>query len=274
MRRLIFICFILILSGCDTVYRWMLNPQENQIYEAIKIDWHNDIPLNELNDASKICSQNLKLRGCNTVQFLLEDIAISLKSCHANMHSKLCQGIVKSVGTHPILNSLPEAEASILPENPLYWDLPTFLFESQASKYGYRLEVVFWFWQTWKIYFLSCVALLATIYIIGFGFSKYLKEKKARTELQEFEQAKQIEQRKIARIQQEQARIEAELQAKLKSEAAAAEKIMLAEKQAAERKLAEAAAALAAEQAETTSLLQAVFAQPKLKRRKHGTSPE
>lgn len=267
MRLIIILACILVLASCETDQQRIAKVMEKQIRETIEIDWHDGIPFDDLVDAENICHEHPLLRGCDAIHTQMLDISTSFVSCRADLRSSLCQAIVKGIKTHPILSRLPQAKPILLPDNPFYWKLPTRSLEVQSGHFQYRQESAIWFWLTWKIHFFACGALLLTIYIIWFGFSKSLKDKKKRAELQKIEQAKQIEQGKIARIQQERARIEAELQAKLKIEAATAEQNRLATKHAAERKLAEAAAALAAEQAEAQQLLLSIVKSPKSKRK-------
>lgn len=263
---------LLALSGCESNQERMTKTMEKQIRSTIEVNWHGGIPLGGLVDANKMCQEHHRLRGCDTVQEQLQDIAITLSSCRADQRSTLCKTVVDIIGKHSITTLLPQADAVQLPNTPFYWKLPTFVLEAQTDNFEYREEVASWWLKTWRTTILSCFALFVGVITAWFGWSTWRKAKQKRTALLARQRAERVEEERIRRIQTEQARAEAEHQAKLERETAIAEQKRLAAKKTAERQAAEAAAKLAAEQAEAALLLKAAFAPAKPKRRKNAPS--
>lgn len=279
------IAALLSLSACDSDHEKMIKAKEKFIQESIREDWRSGIPLDALAQARQLCIATATLRGCEVVQQQLKDISTSFASCRADQRSTLCQAVVRAISKHPIVTLLPNAEAQKLPNNPWYGNLPTAALDAHASNFKYRRESASWWWQAWGSYILSCIALLFMVYGGWFWWSEKEKEKQQRAAAIERQRVAQIEQEKERRFRKEQMRADVERLAELERQTAIEEQELikagylakqerLAAEKLAEQQATEAAAKLAAEQAEAASLLEAVFTPSKPKRRKRATSSQ
>lgn len=257
----------------------MIKAKEKFIQETIQEDWRSGIPLDALAKARQLCITTPTLRGCEVVQQQMEDISASLATCRIDQHSTLCQVAIRVIGKHPIADLLPAAEALILPDHPGYWKLPTAALDALSGRFEYRREAATWWWQSWGIYLLACIALLTMGYTGWVWWSEKEKGKQQRAAAIECQRIAHIEQKKARRLREEQMRAETERFAELERQAAIEEQERikaeaLAEQERltaawlAEQQAAEKAAQLAAEQAEAISLLNAAFTPSKPKRRK------
>lgn len=166
---------------------------------------------------------------------------------------------MKVINEDVIFSILPKPTALTLPENPWYWSLPTYALEAQASKFNYRSEVAGWWWQAWHKYLLSCISLLI-ISIVTWKWRCNFKIKKRRQAKYLAQQrADQIEQEKQQRADEKQIQLENERREKLLHDQAVAEQQRIAAENLAKKKIAEAAAKLAAEQDEAAQLLAFAF---------------
>lgn len=162
MRQIVMVIIAaLALTGCESAHDQKVKDWEAQIKNTISTNWNESgIPLSYLLVARSYCQQEQGLRGCTEVASQLIDISISYASCKADQRSKLCNAMVKIINEELILSILPKPSVLTLPKNPWYWSLPTYALESQASRFGYRIEVAGWWWQAWHTTILSCIALL------------------------------------------------------------------------------------------------------------------
>ena len=250
----------LILSGCDSDHERLVKELEKQIRHTISKDWQaTGIPLNSLLTARSNCQYEQGLRGCDQVTNQLIDISNSYASCLADHRSKLSEAMVKTISQHPILAILPKAAAFPLPCSPWYWSLPTYALESQAGKFDYRTEVAGWWWETWSSLILSCTALLV-LFVGAWKWScHFINKKQQLAEVVANQRTALLEQRKAQEIKEEEARIEDEIRAKLAHDEAILEQERITSENFAKRKSAEAAAKLAAEQAQSAELLASIF---------------
>lgn len=265
---------LLAITGCETDQERMVKTMEKQFQKTIHTDWSNGLPLDDMVQAVASCRKFPSIEGCDILRAQMQDIAISLASCTQDKRSKLCQAFVKVVGGNPIAGQFPPIRAQKLPETPFYWGMPTSSLDALASNYNYRNETFLWWWKEWNIPLLSCLALLFGGRIVQIIWQDRHNAQQRNKALLARQQAERVEQERIRQHQQAQARAEAYHRAKQEHEAAIAREIQFAEEQAAKQKAAEASARLAAEQAEATELLNAVFKPSDSKRGEHGYPPE
>lgn len=260
------IACLLAFSGCDTDQERMAKAMEKQIQETIEIDWHGGIPLDRLLDAEKLCEKNPALHGCDGIQAQLKDIAITYFSCKEDSLSRLCQAVVKEIGSYPEFPLISDAEPKKLPHSPWYLSLPTTALEAQAGHFGYRKQVVSWWWDSWRTIILSCLALLFASYSAWKIYKIQQAENQKRQYLVAQQKAELAKQERIRKEQESRARAEAEHRARREREFAIAEQNKIAAEQAARMKADAVADKLAAEQAEAAELLNSVFKQSSSKR--------
>ena len=263
------------LSACESQHDREIKEMESRISATIQTDWRDGIPLDSLVEAGKMCREHADLQGCDVVENQTADIAVSLASCRADERSRLCQTVVGVIGKHPIVAMLPEAKPIVLPDTLWYWSLPTAMLDALSNHFSYRTEIVMGWWNQWRIPLLSCAVLLSLTYgarVLG------LRRKKA-NEQRAWEVASQraadAEWEKIRRVLDNEARAEIANRVKLTREAGIALQQQQAAKKHAEQQATQAAARLAAEQAESARLLDAAFKPAsKPKREKHVTSSQ
>lgn len=259
---------MLALCGCDSEHERMIKSMQKQINDTTRADWQRDgIPAYHLIDARNLCQQQYDLQGCDIVASQLNDISISLASCKEDLRSQLCKALVHDLGNKDF-SSLPGAAAIPLPNSPWYWSLPTYALESQSGKFDYRTEVAGWWWQTWSAIILSCSALFASAISAWQWFSYIEKNRRIQNDIKARQQSERIKQKQLQQAREEQMRRENELQVKAANGAAIAEQQRITSENLAKQKSAEAAARLAAEQAESAELLSYVFVHSKTRQRK------
>ena len=275
--RTVFISIItvLMLSACESQHDREIKEMESRISATIQTDWRDGIPLNGLVDTSQMCQKYPDLKDCGIVEHQIQDIATAVATCKTDQRSSLCQAVVRVISKHPVSALLPKANALQLPDTPWYWNMPTAMLEAQAWNYGYRKETAIGWWDRWRIPLLSCAALLSLTYGAWVWWLIRKKANQQRVCEAASQRAAYAEQERIRHIHAEQARVEAEHQAKLARDAAIAEQRRQTAEKLAEQQAAQAAAKLAAEQAEAAMLLSAAFKPiSKPKREKHVTSSQ
>lgn len=271
MMRLIVIAITatFAITGCDSDHDRMIKVMEKQISDTLEVDWSRDgIPLDDLVTASKLCRQEDGLQGCEVVVSQVTDIAISFASCKADQRSELCKILVKAISKSPVLAILPESAAIPLPNNPWYLYMQTKALETQANKFGYRIESASWWWQKWRRFIKFCMALL----VIFIGAWRWRRQCRSAKQQHATTMARQdiarIEQEKSRRIREKQTQADAAHQAKLAHEAAIAEQQRVAMENLAKQQEEQVAAKLAADQAEVAKLLASAFMPSSPKQRK------
>lgn len=250
------------LSGCESDQERRIKATEKQINSTILLDWRAGIPLNDLIDAQNQCILNPTLKGCDSVQALLQDIATTLASCRVNQRSALCKAVVRDISKHPNASKLPKADALQLLDHPWYWDMPTIALEAQAGNFEYRKEAALWWWESCKTLIVYCIALLLIFIIAWQWWRQWRSAKQQCAAILARQRAERIEKQKTQKIREEQARLENERQVKLARDAAIAEQQRVASENLARQQTAEAAAKLAAEQTEASMLLASAFKAP------------
>lgn len=251
----------LALSGCESDHERMLKQMELQIRNTITIDWYkSNLPFDALSIAHRYCQDEPSIKECDRVTNQLEDISISYASCLADRRSTLCQGMVAAINQHPILAILPKSSALPLPDQPLYWSLPTTALDSQASKNGYRTEVTRWWWQSWHTSILSCIALLIMSIATWKWRCNFKIKKRLQAEYLARQRADQIEKEKQQRAYEKQIQLEKEIREKWLHDQTLIEQQRLAAENLIKQKSDDAAAKLAAEQSEAARVLSSIFA--------------
>ena len=251
------------MSACDSAHQRLLKTMEKQVSQTIQMDWDDGIPLPDLLDAHKMCQQERTLAGCDAVISQLTDISLALTSCKEDQRSKLCKAIIHAISSKSVIGMTPNHHALTLPDNPLYWSLPTRTLKSQSAKFGYRTEVTGWWWRKWRTHILSST----TLFFIGivawkwFGYRGKISQQHA--DILAEQRAERIKQQHIQKVNKEHAQKEKERLEWLEIEKALAIEQRIAEENLAKQQEAETAARLAAEQDEAAKLLQSIFATTK-----------
>lgn len=272
MRLLIIILICSLFAGCESDYEREIREQKEEINTVIHYDWEEVIPLDELVKVSKICQESPYLTKCDIVKSQIEDIAISLASCHADPRSRLCNKVNAVLGKHPILKILPKAVPLELPDSPWYSTLPTHALESMSSWYGYRSEVAGWWWERWCTFIYTISAFIAVLAIvIGVIWIRDFLRRKNKESL-EAQEAFKNEQEKARLRGENESRIAAEREKSQFEKAKADQEIkvaqqMLEQREAAaksrlEAKQAEDRLRLEIEQAELRRILNSAFNPP------------
>lgn len=261
MRQIVMVIIAtLALSGCESTHDQQVKDWEAQIKNTISTDWkESGIPLGDLLAARSYCQKVQSLRGCTEVASQLIDISISYASCKADQRAKLCKAIVRVINEDVILSILPKPTALTLPEDPWYESLPTRALESQASKFDYRIEVAGWWWQAWHTYVLSCIALFIITIATWKWRCNFKIKKRRQAEYLARQRANQLEQEKQQRADERQIQLENERRAKWLHDQVVSERQRIEAENLAKKKIAEAAAKLAAEQEEAAKVLSSIF---------------
>jgi len=261
------------LSACESQHDREIKEMESRISSTIQTDWRDGIPLDSLVEAGKLCRKHADLQGCDAVENQMTDIAVSLASCLADERSSLCQTVVGVIGKHPIVAMLPEAKPIALPDTLWYWSLPTAMLDALSNHFSYRTEIVMGWWNRWRIPLLSCAVLLSLTYGARVWWLRRKKAIQERAFAVDSQRAADAEWEKIRRVLDNEARAEIANRVKLAREAGIALQQKHTMKKLAQQQAAEAAAGLAAEQAESAMLLSAAFkTSTKPKCKKHGSS--
>ena len=247
------------LSACESQHDREIKEMESRISATIQTDWRDGIPLDSLVEAGKLCREHADLQGCDAVENQMTDIAVSLASCLADERSSLCQTVVGVISKHPIVAMLPEAKPIVLPDAPWYWSLPTAMLEALANHFSYRMEAGIGWWNRWRIPLLSCAALLSLTYVAWVWWLRRKKAIQERAFEVDSQRAADAEWEKIRRVLDNEARAEIANRVKLAREAGIALQQKHTMEKLAQQQAAEAAAGLAAEQAESAMLLSAAF---------------
>lgn len=256
----IVLCAAFSITGCDSDHDRMIKIMERQIRETIKVDWQRDgIPLDSLVKSNNNCIKYPDVNGCEIVVNQIKDIAISLASCLVDQRSSLCKAVIRDISKHPIADLLPAAEPLKLPDQPMYFDLPTTTLEALSSRFEYRKEVSTWWWQAWGTFIIFCIALLIIFIGAWQWWRQWRSAKQQRAAILARQNIAHIEQEKSRRVRKKQVLADAEYQAKLAHDAAIAEQQHVALENFAKQQAAEATAQLAKEQAEAAMVLASIF---------------